>query len=165
MKLLFLFILIPMIEIALFIQVGGVIGLGWTLAIVLLTALAGSWMVRTQGALALGQLRSAFQEMRDPSEPLAHGAMILFSGALLLTPGFFTDACGILLLIPRVRSAVFRYAKKHITVSSFTTQSGASHDPRRGHGGDVIAGDFEEIDSAKRPTHRPPAGPSGWTQH
>ena len=81
MWLLIAFIAVPMIEIALFIQIGGAIGLGWTLAIVLITAVLGTWLVRTQGAMALGQLRSSFSDMRDPTEPLVHGAMILFSGA------------------------------------------------------------------------------------
>lgn len=78
MWLLLAFIAIPLIEITLFIKVGGVIGLGWTLAIVLLTAIAGSWLVRMQGAVAMADLRSSLQELRDPREPIAHGAMIFF---------------------------------------------------------------------------------------
>ena len=86
------FLTVPLIEIALFIQVGGAIGLWPTLAIVVLTAVLGTSLVRSQGRLALGQMRNSFQTLSDPAEPLAHGAMILFAGALLLTPGFFTDA-------------------------------------------------------------------------
>ena len=108
MWLLVAFIAVPLIEIGLFIQVGGLIGLWPTLAIVLLTAIAGSWLVRMQGALALAELRGSLNELRDPTEPIAHGALILLAGALLLTPGFFTDTMGILLLIPPVRSAVLR---------------------------------------------------------
>jgi UPF0716 protein FxsA len=93
MWLLIAFIAVPLIEITLFIQVGGAIGLGWTLTVVVLTAVLGTWLVRSQGALALGQLRSSFNDLRDPTEPLVHGAMILFSGALLLTPGFFHRCC------------------------------------------------------------------------
>ena len=114
MWLLIAFIAVPMIEIALFIQVGGAIGLGWTLAIVLITAVLGTWLVRTQGAMALGQLRNSFSDMRDPTEPLVHGAMILFAGALLLTPGFFTDAVGFALLIPAFRSAAFRAIRARV---------------------------------------------------
>ena len=88
------FIAVPLIEITLFIQVGGAIGLGWTLAIVVSTAIIGTYLMRAQGALALGQIKSSLSEVRDPTEPLVHGAMILFAGALLLTPGFFTDALG-----------------------------------------------------------------------
>ena len=96
-----LFIAVPLIEIALFIQVGGAIGLWWTLGIVVLTAIVGTQLMRAQGALALSQLRDSFGQLNDPTEPLAHGAMILFSGALLLTPGFFTDFVGFALVDPR----------------------------------------------------------------
>ncbi len=103
------FIAVPLIEIALFIQVGGAIGLFSTLAVVVVTAVLGTWLVRSQGAQAMAQLRGSFNEMRDPTEPLAHGAMILFAGALLLTPGFFTDAIGFLLLFPPFRTAALKY--------------------------------------------------------
>ncbi|MBK1634875.1 FxsA family protein [Rhodovulum adriaticum] len=152
----------PLIEIALFIQVGGVIGLWSTLAIVVLTAALGTMMLRQQGARAMDQLRRSFQELRDPAEPLAHGAMILFSGALLLTPGFFTDAIGFALLIPAVRAAAYRWLSRRMVVQTATfTSTGAG--PRRPdpHGPDIIEGDFEELDRT-RPRND---GPSGWTQH
>ena len=103
MWLLILFIAIPVLEIALFIQVGGWLGLFPTLAIVILTALLGTYLVRTQGLATLSNLQNRFSHLQDPTEPLAHGAMILFAGALLLTPGFFTDAVGFLLLTPAFR--------------------------------------------------------------
>ncbi|GKY86443.1 FxsA family protein [Sinisalibacter aestuarii] len=168
MPLLLLFIAIPLIEIALFIQVGGAIGLGWTLAIVLGTAVLGSWMVRRQGAMALDSLRRSFSALNDPTEPLAHGAMILFSGALLLTPGFFTDALGFALLLPPVRAWVFRKLSQRVKVQSFTMgqQTDTRYaDPFREERGDVIDGEFEEVTPDKRPTHQPPRGPSGWTKH
>ena len=158
MWLLLAFVAVPMIEIALFIQVGGVIGLWWTLAIVLATAIAGSLLVRMQGALALAQLRGSLQELRDPTEPIAHGALILFAGALLLTPGFFTDTVGLLLLVPAVRSSVLRYLATRIRVERFTVGNGPR--PREPHRPDVIDGDFVEIDPDNDP--RPP---SGWTRH
>ncbi|HCQ66689.1 MAG TPA: exlusion protein FxsA [Rhodobacteraceae bacterium] len=167
MPLLLLFIAIPMIEIALFIQIGGVIGLGWTLAIVLATAIIGSWLVRQQGSLALRQLQQSFQALNDPTEPLAHGAMILFSGALLLTPGFFTDAVGFALLIPPVRHWVFRKLRERVRVQSFT-MGGQTEDPFNGPprktDGDVIDGEFTEVTGSKRPTHSSTRGPSGWTK-
>ncbi len=181
MWLLFLFVAVPIVEIGLFIQVGGWLGLWPTLGIVLITALIGSWMVRQQGALAMGQVRQSFDRLSDPSEPLAHGAMILFSGALLLTPGFFTDAVGFLLLIPAVRHWAFREAKKRIKVQGFSSFSvhetrgpppgghpgarpGARPGPKPG-GDDVIDGDFEDVTPDKKPTHKPVNGPSGWTKH
>ena len=106
MRLLIAFIAVPVIEIGLFIQVGDIIGLWPTLLIVLLTAIAGTTLVRSQGTQVLSALQGSFQAMRDPTEPLAHGAMILFAGALLLTPGFFTDAFGFLLLFPPFRHLI-----------------------------------------------------------
>lgn len=158
MWLLIAFIAVPMIEIALFIQVGGFIGLWWTLAIVLATAVAGSLLVRMQGALALAQLRGSLQELRDPTEPIAHGALILFAGALLLTPGFFTDTVGLLLLVPAVRSSVLRYLASRLRVERFTV--GGMPPRREQNRPDVIDGDFVEIDPDNDP--RPP---SGWTRH
>ncbi len=119
MWLFLLFVAVPMIEIALFIKVGGLIGLWPTLGIVVLTALVGSWLVHMQGAVALGRLRESLGRLEDPSEPLAHGAMILVAGVLLLTPGFFTDAAGILLLLPPVRAAVMKYVKARVKIKSF----------------------------------------------
>lgn len=156
MWLLLLFLAVPLIEIALFIQVGGLIGLWPTLAIVIATAVAGSWLVRSQGLGELNRLRSSFSDLRDPTEPLAHGAMILFAGALLLTPGFFTDAVGLALLTPPVRRAALRYLKSRVRVESF--EYGA---PRKPADPDVIEGEWEDVTPPKRPTH----GPSGWTRH
>jgi UPF0716 protein FxsA len=153
-----LFLAVPLIEIALFIEVGGAIGLWPTLLIVVLTAVLGTALMRNQGALAMAQIRDSFNTLRDPAEPLAHGAMILFAGALLLTPGFFTDGVGFALLLPPVRRAVFRWLGKHVQVQSFST--GPQPGPDR-HPGDVIDGEFTEIPPEKRPTHRP----SGWTRH
>lgn len=171
MWLLIAFIAVPMIEIALFIQVGGLIGLGWTLAIVLGTALLGSYLMRSQGAQAMDKIKRSFNEMTDPTAPLAEGAMILFAGVLLLTPGFFTDTVGLLLLMPPVRHAVFKTLRRHVKVQSFSSFSaGPAQQPRGGPmGGDVIDGEYSEVDPddfgdkelPKKPTHRP----SAWTKH
>lgn len=166
MWLLFAFIGVPIIEIALFIQVGGAIGTPLTLLIVVLTAILGTYMVRQQGRLAIGNLQRSFSELNDPTEPLAHGAMVLISGVLLLTPGFFTDAVGFALLMPPVRVAIMAYARKRIKVQSFTMggterDMNFSMDANLGSKDDVIDGEFSEVDPSKKPTH----GPSGWTKH
>ena len=166
MWLLLAFVAVPMIEIALFIQVGGVIGLGWTLLIVLATALLGTWLVRTQGAMAMNNIRRSFSELSDPTEPLADAAMILVAGALLLTPGFFTDAVGFALLTPPFRRVAFLWLRRNVKVQSFSstsTRSGAG--PQRGAqphpSDDVIDGTYQEVEPPKKPTHHP----SGWTKH
>ena len=153
------FLAVPLIEITLFVQIGGAIGLGWTLVTVILTAILGTVLVRNQGALALNQVRSSFNELNDPTEPLAHGAMILFSGALLLTPGFFTDAIGFLLLVPAVRAAAFRFIKARVSIQTFDAQAQTYR--RTGTAGDVIEGEYAEV---QQPSNEPKR-PSGWTDH
>lgn len=154
MWLFFLFLAVPLIEIALFIQVGGLIGLWPTLGIVVLTAIAGTYLVRSQGLMALGQIRGSFERLDNPAEPLAHGAMILFSGALLLTPGFFTDAVGFALLFPPVRRALFQYLRSRIKVD---TMIYGDAQPQR-HDETIIDADYEEVPPSPR------NGPSGWTR-
>ncbi|MEL7167697.1 MAG: FxsA family protein, partial [Pseudomonadota bacterium] len=137
------FLAVPLIEIALFIQIGGAIGLGWTLLIVVITAVLGTYLVRQQGLQALRQVQNSFNQLQDPSEALAHGAMILFSGALLLTPGFFTDAVGFALLVPGVRLAVFKWARTKVKVATFSTHGGPQRQP---HGqSDIIDGEYSEV--------------------
>ncbi|WP_037314739.1 FxsA family protein [Ruegeria halocynthiae] len=155
------FLLVPIIEIALFIQVGGLIGLWPTLAIVVLTAVLGTALVRTQGRMALANLQRSFAELDDPTEPLAHGAMILLSGVLLLTPGFFTDAVGFALLIPAVRVSVFRYLKSRVKFTQFQMGTGAQFrtGPAQSDPDDVIDGEFTEV----RP-RQDPSKPSKWVE-
>jgi len=152
MWLFLLFVAIPLIEIALFIKVGGFLGLWPTLGIVVATAFLGTWLVRAQGAAAMNRLRGSFSQLQDPTQPLADGAMILFAGALLLTPGFFTDAFGFLLLFPPFRVAAFQYFKKRVNVQTFTTGSPPPH--HQWQPDDVIDGEFIEINKNDKP--------SGW---
>lgn len=156
------FVLVPIIEIGLFIQVGGLIGLWPTLAIVLLTAMIGTYMVKSEGRGVLRDLQNAINRMEDPSEHLASGAMILFAGALLLTPGFFTDTMGILLLIPGVRSVVFSQIKAKMQDQRARGQS------RGGFQSQTIVVDYEVIDENQPnsgPANTNEHGPSGWTRH
>lgn len=157
MWLLIAFISVPLIEIALFIQVGGAIGLWPTLLIVFLTAILGASLVRHQGLATVSDLNRRLSDMEDPTETLAHGAMILFSGALLLTPGFFTDALGFALLIPSVRAAAFRAIRARIRVQSVGREgqwrSAANDDT-------IIEAEYHEVKTEPRRTN----GPSGWTK-
>lgn len=152
------FLAVPLIEIALFVQVGGWIGLWPTLAIVILTAVAGSLLVRSQGARALADLRRALDTLGDPTLPLAEGATILFAGALLLTPGFFTDTVGLALLLPPVRRAALRALGRRVKVARFTV--GGEPPPPRPRD-DIVDGDWREIDAEERETR----GPSPWQRH
>ena len=149
-----LFVTVPIIEIALFIQIGGEIGLLSTLGIVIATAFLGTYLVRKQGLSALLQLKNNVETLENPIAPLAHGIMILLAGALLLTPGFFTDAVGFSLLVPNIRVWLFERVKQHILNSqngfSFThaRTGGAKHSPQNGErqaSGTTIEGVYEEL--------------------
>lgn len=158
MPLFLIFLLIPIIEIALFIEIGGFLGLWPTLAIVVLTAFFGTVLVRREGARALNDLRMSLNSLRDPSKPLADGAMILVAGALLLTPGFFTDAVGFALLVPQVRSWAFNLLKAKFRVVNVESRGGYQ---RPGSPGTVIDGDYEEVSDVEEGRR----GNSGWTRH
>ncbi len=149
-----LFVTVPIIEIALFIQIGGEIGLLSTLGIVIATAFLGTYLVRKQGLSALSQLKNNVETLENPIAPLAHGIMILLAGALLLTPGFFTDAVGFSLLVPNIRIWLFERVKQRILHSqngfSFThaRTGGAKHSPQNGErqaSGTTIEGVYEEL--------------------
>jgi UPF0716 protein FxsA len=158
MWLLLIFILLPLIEIALFIQVGGLIGLWPTLAIVVALAFFGSWLVRTQGAMAFADMRRSMADFRDPTEPAAHGAMIMFAGLLLMTPGLFTDAIGLLLLIRPLRSwAIAAISRRFTIVGVSQTRQEQTYRPASK---DVIDGEFIELGEKDLPNR-----PSGWTRH
>lgn len=165
---------IPVIEIALFIQIGGAIGTWPTLGLVFLTSLLGIGLVRAQGRQALMKLQRSLSDLSDPAEPLAHGAMMLIAGFLLILPGFFTDAIGFALLVPGLRSAVYRLLRARVAVAhsragqemrfrhSARRNDPFDRQPHRPAGEDVIDGEFQEVEPVKRPTHNVP---SGWTRH
>jgi UPF0716 protein FxsA len=101
-----LFLAVPILELAVIIQVGRTIGVLDTLALLVLISLTGAWLVRREG---LGVLRRIQQQMNAgevPGTELVDGLLILLGGALMLTPGFVTDAFGLALLLPPVRAAV-----------------------------------------------------------
>jgi UPF0716 protein FxsA len=151
-----LFLGLPIAEIAVFIVVGGAIGVLATIALVVLAAVAGVAVVRRQGLRTLGRLRESVEAGDDPSGPLAHGALIAIAGMLLVIPGFITDALGLLLLVPAVRAALIRRgaARTTVHVSGFARRGRpAASRP------DTIEADYEVVeDSPRRP------GTSGWTQ-
>ena len=110
MGLLFLtFLTIPIAEIYLLFWVGGKLGALQTLILIVLTAVIGSGSVARQGAAAMVQVRASFFDARFPAKELAHGAMIVIAGSLLITPGFITDGIGFALLVPPFREVVRRW--------------------------------------------------------
>jgi UPF0716 protein FxsA len=163
MWLLLIFIVVPIVEIGLFIQVGGAIGLWPTLAIVILTAIAGTTLMRAQGIMTLNRLQNSLSDGSNPADPIAQGAMILVAGVLLLTPGFFTDGLGFALLLPPVRAILIRWAASRISSGnmSFTAgpMGGRKNPPRQSSGSQTIDGDYSVVDEDDT---QPPENPSGW---
>lgn len=152
MLLFLLLVAVPIIEIWLFLEIGGLIGTWPTIAIVVLTALVGSMMLRHQGLSAMRDVQSRLSSGENPGRLLADGAMILFAGALLLTPGFFTDAVGFLLLIPPVRTLVWNYAAARVKVREVRygmKMHAGVRDPGgfgpRGAGGQTVDGTYEDV--------------------
>ncbi|MDA1099568.1 MAG: FxsA family protein [Proteobacteria bacterium] len=151
------FIAIPLIEIAVFIEVGGFLGLWWTLAIVVGTALAGTAMLRRQGLSTLRRAQLQMAEGRMPLREVFDGLCLLVAGALLLTPGFVTDLAGALLFIAPVRLILGRLVARHIVANSqFDGQplGAGPHGQQPPRGGadrddlnhdDIIDVEFEEV--------------------
>ena len=97
------FIAVPILEIYVIIQVGQVIGAWWTIALLVADSIFGSWLIRHEGRRAWQALTVALESGRMPATELADGALILVGGTLMLSPGFVTDALGILLILPFTR--------------------------------------------------------------
>ncbi|GAA3395863.1 FxsA family protein [Cryptosporangium minutisporangium] len=98
-----LLIVVPTVEISVLIQVGHEVGLGWTLVLLLASALLGSWLLRREGARAFRALREAAAAGGTPAKETAEGAVVLVGGLLMILPGFLSDVVGILLLLPPIR--------------------------------------------------------------
>jgi UPF0716 protein FxsA len=136
------FIVVPLIEIWVLIQVGQVIGPWWTILLLILDSLFGTWLIRQEGGKAWQGLRVALDSGRMPARELADGALILVGGTLMLTPGFVTDAFGILLILPFTRPVARRLLTK---VVSGRLLAGRTNDrgtrPGPGPGGPVVRGE------------------------
>jgi UPF0716 protein FxsA len=131
-----LFVAIPISEIALFVVVGGRIGVLPTIGLVVLSAVAGSILMRWQGMKALARIQKELAADRVPGKELVQGVMILLAGLLLMMPGFLTDMLGLLLFIPPVRDAVWRFLSSRVNVQTFGTGF-AQHGARRSEPGVV----------------------------
>lgn len=100
------FIVVPIVELYVIVQVADLIGVLETIALLIGVAILGSWLLKRQGTAAWSRFRLAMAEGRIPTEEISDGAMIMFGGALLLTPGFVTDILGFILLFPPTRATV-----------------------------------------------------------
>lgn len=146
-----LFVMVPVAEISLLIRVGGSIGPLNTILFVILTAVLGAYLVRQQGFATITKLQEESNAGRIPAMQIAEGVALLFAGAVLLTPGFITDALGFSLLIPPVRQGIITwFIKRGLTSSSqFSFTQGPSSPPGPHIRPDVIEGEYTEPQERK----------------
>jgi UPF0716 protein FxsA len=140
-------LLLPLLEIAGFVVVGSQIGALATVALVIASTVLGAILMRFQGFGALRRAQAAAASGGEPDREIAHGAMILIAGILLIIPGFITDILGLLLFIPAVRDIAWRFFRSRIAVMA--TASGASWSTSQRRDEKVIdldAGDYRQID-------------------
>lgn len=156
-----LFIVIPIIEIALLMQIGQWIGVWPTITIVIITAWLGAKNVKQQGISTLNSVQTKMAQGQAPSEEIVSGLMLLIAGVLLLTPGFATDIFGLSLLIPSFRKGIVKVFQKNVPTQTFTGGGFQYHsqheqpvnddfftepdkkDPSSRHHGQILDGEFE----------------------
>ena len=165
-----LFIIIPIIEITVIMQVGALLGIWPTIAIVVLSAWLGAKYVRQQGLATLQSVQTRMAQGEMPSEEIVTGLMLLVAGVLLVTPGFVTDIFGLSLLVPAVRTAIANQVQKHIKVNQFgagaafhhgaqgnvyqhettdepfTSSRYSANEPLSHHQGETLEGEFKRKD-------------------
>ena len=152
-----LFVVVPIIELFVIIQVGEVIGVLPTIALLVADSILGAMLMRSQGRIAWGRFNAALAEGRIPHREVLDGALVIFGGALLLTPGFVTDVLGIILLLPPtrvlVRALVARRLLPRIIITRFGAPAAAAAGtarrggPRRRPGGGAdVEGTATEVD-------------------
>lgn len=139
-----IFVIIPLIEITLFVQIGGIIGLVPTLSLCVVTAVAGAVLIRMQGLATLAAAMDSLNRGALPVEALFDGICIAAAGAMLLTPGFFTDAVGFCLLVPRCRT----WLRHRLAAHFIPGQAGAEGGAERF---DIIEAEYERLDEQDRP--------------
>ncbi|GAA2150759.1 hypothetical protein GCM10009844_32110 [Nocardioides koreensis] len=132
------FVIVPIAEIYVLIQVGQVIGPWWTILLLVLDSIFGSWLIKREGGRAWQGLRTALESGRMPARELADAALILVGGTLMLSPGFVTDVFGILLILPFTRPAARRLLTRIVTHRLLAPNA---RRPGPGSGGSVVRGE------------------------
>jgi len=143
---LLLMIAVPIIEISVFIQAGELIGLWPTLIIVILTALMGTALLRRQGLATLQRAQDSMNAGRPPVAELFDGLCLFVAGLLLLTPGFVTDAVGLLLFVPLFRTFILGGLIRRLSVSmSADFHGNGQPGARNAHDATIIEGEYHEV--------------------
>jgi UPF0716 protein FxsA len=167
--LLIIFIGVPLAEIALFVTIGGQIGLLATIAVVIITAICGTYLLRWQGFAVLQEARRATDAGEMPVRPVVDGVFLLIAGVLLLTPGFLTDTIGFLLFVPAIRRSVGSFiwnrlmASGSVTIVAERTTHRSAEYPHPG--GDTIEAEYADVTENSEPdgerSHEQEQGPIG----
>jgi len=113
-----LFLVVPIVELAVIIQVGQAAGVWNTIGLLVLMSLVGGWLMKREGLGVLRRVQRSVEQGRVPGTELVDGLLILVGGALMLTPGFLTDVLGLSLLLPPVRAVVRRVAARRLTIAA-----------------------------------------------
>jgi UPF0716 protein FxsA len=156
-----LFILVPLLELYLILQVSDAIGIGWTLLILIADSVLGSYLLKSQGRQVWRRFNEATAAGKIPHSEIIDGVLIIFGGAFLITPGFFTDIFGLLFLLPPTRAAFRRMVRRGIErgtvwgrVGGVAVRAGqARRDARsaqNGVPGDYVEGTATEVDTETR---------------
>jgi UPF0716 protein FxsA len=137
------FLIVPFIEITVLMQVGSIIGVFPTIFMVVFTAVLGAWMLRRQGFATWQRFQSNLQQGQIPAYEMIEGPILLVGGALLLTPGFFTDILGFACLIPSLRRKIAQYVIENHLLAA---QSGEIFKQRSSFTNGAIEGEFKKED-------------------
>lgn len=145
---------LPLLEIAGFVVVGKQIGALATVALVLASTIAGAMLLKRQGFSTMVNARAEIEAGRDPSRPLAHGAMTIFSALLLMVPGFITSIIGLVFLVPAVRDFAWGFLKSRVSVVSSFGEGGGFRTRQREKTIDLDTEEFSRDPNPNSPWRR-----------
>jgi len=155
-RLFLIFTSVSLLEIFVLVKVGGFLGPWPTISLVVITALIGSALVRSQGVQLVQQLQKRLAQGEMPGQQLIEGIMLLITGVLLVTPGFVTDFCGLLLLQPKIREKIAKLVLANVKINPNVSMSGYYSQSQTGStftgakkDDDAIEGEFERKDDKK----------------
>jgi UPF0716 protein FxsA len=149
LPLILLFIVVPVVEIYVILQVGHAIGAWWTIALLVADSILGSVLMRSQGRAAWRRFNAAISAGRVPAREVVDGALVIFGGALLLTPGFVTDVFGALFLLPPTRALIRRFGARRLIARIGVSRPGPR--PRGPGNGFDVDGTATEVDPRSLP--------------
>lgn len=154
LPLVLLFIIVPIAELAIIIQVGQALGLVWTVVILLADSVLGSLLMRSQGRAAWRRFNVALQSGRPPANEVLDGVLVIFGGALLLTPGFITDIVGLTFLLPPTRAVLRRLLVRRLAHRMVVAATEGATRRRPPPGADV-EGSAVDVEPGALPPQRP----------